>query len=75
MYNNGRDFFEDLTCVANLIMIRSVFNMFSVGELSLNIYMICLYQKLDFDRCISTRVNHEQESRKLDVYLLYCCSV
>lgn len=39
------DFFEELICAAHLSVVRSVSNMFSVGELSLNVYVICLYQR------------------------------
>lgn len=55
------DFFEELICIANLSMVRSVSNMFSVGEVSLNIYMICLYQRVQI---LTDAFQHELMSSK-----------
>lgn len=55
------DFFEELICVANLNMVRSV-SVFCRRGIFKYLYDISLSKTLDFDRCISIRVNHEQES-------------
>lgn len=65
------DFFEELICATNLIVVRSVSNMFSVGEVSFKyLYDASPSKILDFDRCFST-VNQQLENRKQSACTYY----
>jgi len=60
-------------CAADLSVVRSVSNMFSVGEVSLNISMLCLYQKFSIlADALQQSVARNQKAEWM--YLLRCHS-
>lgn len=64
------DFFEEPICAANCSVVRRVSNMFSVGEVSLNIYMICVYQRLLILTHALNRVNQQLENSSVCTYCI-----